>query len=149
MPRREHLSLAEWNAGHDRTRESTYQRALGHLWAEDFDGALFYFRKAVEIEPANARAWYHLAFVEGKTGHGKAKTAYYRKAIELDPGFAPAHYYLGFSLLMNGDHDGAEAEYRKLKDLDPAWATRLKLFMEAAHVDVLEKEPARPAHQFS
>ena len=142
------LPLAAWNSRHDRTREADYSRALSHLWAEDFDGALFYFRQAVEKEPANARAWFHLAFVEGKTGHTKAKLANYRKSIELDPAFAPAHYYLGFSLLMSGDQPGAQAEYRKLKDLDPDWANRLKLFMEAAHVDVLDKPhpPAHPPH---
>lgn len=134
-----HLSLAQWNAAHDPTREADYQRGLGHLWADDFDGALYYFRKATETQPGNARAWYHLAFAEGKLGHGKAKTASYRKAVELDPSFPPAHYYLGFSLLMAGDRDGAVKEYEQLKKLDAGWALRLKLFIDAAHVDILDK----------
>jgi hypothetical protein len=142
------LSIEDWNVKRDRGRESAYQRAMGHLWVEDFDGALFYFRKAVEAEPQNARAWYHLAFAEGKSGHGKAKTACYKKAVDLDPGFAPAHYYLGFSLLLNGDRDGALAEYKKLKVLDEGWALRLRLFLDAAHVDVLEKgSPAEHARR--
>ncbi|HEY3440582.1 MAG TPA: tetratricopeptide repeat protein [Paludibaculum sp.] len=142
-----HVSLAEWNAKNDSTREAYYQRALGHLFIEDFDGALYYFRKATEAEPINARAWYHLAFAEGKNGHGIAKTACYRKAIELDPSFAPAHYYLGFSLIMSGDQKGAVKEYETLRQLDTAWAVRLKLFLDAAHVDVLEKgKPGASAH---
>jgi tetratricopeptide (TPR) repeat protein len=134
-----HLSLAQWNAAHDAAREADYQRGLGHLWADDFEGASYYFRKATESDPANARAWYHLAFAEGKLGHGKAKTAAYRKAVELDPAFPPAHYYLGFSLLMNGDRDGAVKEYEQLKKLDASWALRLKLFLDTAHVDILDK----------
>lgn len=134
-----HVSLKEWNAKNDRIREGSYQRALGHLFIEDFDGALFYFKKATEAEPANARAWYHLAFAEGKNGHGLAKIACYRKAVELDPEFPPAHYYLGFSLLMSGDQKGAVKEYETLRELDTAWAARLKLFLDATHVDVLEK----------
>ncbi|MBI5283250.1 MAG: tetratricopeptide repeat protein [Candidatus Solibacter usitatus] len=137
------VSLAEWNASRSREKEAAYQRGMGHLWVEDFDGALFYFRKAVETQPENGRAWYHLAFAEGKTGHGKAKTACYKKAVELEPGFAPARYYLGFSLLMNGDRDGALVEYKKLKELDESWALRLKLFLDAAHVDVLERGKPR------
>lgn len=134
-----HLSLAQWNAAHDPAREADYQRGLGHLWADDFDGALYYFRKATEVQPDFARAWYHLAFAEGKLGHGKAKTASYRKSVELDPAFPPAHYYLGFSLLMAGDRDGAVKEYQQLKKLDAGWAARLKLFLDAAHVDILDK----------
>ncbi|MBI5084674.1 MAG: tetratricopeptide repeat protein [Acidobacteria bacterium] len=134
-----HVLLSDWNNSRSREKEAAYQRGMGHLWVEDFDGALFYFRKAVESQPENGRAWYHLAFAEGKSGHGKAKTSCYKKAVELDPGFAPAHYYLGFALLMNGDRDGALAEYKKLKELDESWATRLKLFLDAAHVDVLQK----------
>jgi len=138
-----HLELPEWNSGHDAVREAPYQRGMGHLWVEDFDGALFYFTKAVELEPNNPRAWYHLGFAEGKNGHGRAKIACYRKAVELDPNFAAAHYYLGFSLLMGGDRDGAVDEYEKLRKLDESWAVRLKLFLDAAHVDVLEKQAAQ------
>lgn len=134
-----HLTLQQWNAALNPELESDYQRGLGHLWADDFEGAQYYFRKATETRPGHARAWYHLAFAEGKLGHGKAKTAAYRKAVELDPAFPPAHYYLGFSLLMNGDRDGAVQEYRQLKQLDESWALRLKLFLDAAHVDILDK----------
>lgn len=138
-----HLTLKQWNDSIDEVKEAPYQRAMGHLWIEDFDGALFYFRKATEVDPGNARAWYHLAFAEGKNGHSRAKVACYRKAVELDPDFAPAHYYLGFSLLLSGDRNGAVEEYERLKDLDDAWANRLKLFLDAAHVDVLEKGKVR------
>ncbi len=140
------VSLRDWNNSLDPSRGEDYQRGLGHIWAEDFDGAAFYLRKTVESSPTFARAWYHLAFAEGKLGHGKAKTAGYRKAVELDPTFAPARYYLGFSLLMNGDTDGAQEQCRKLAQLDPAWATRLQFFLSAAHVDTLEKGKP-PAHQ--
>lgn len=139
------LSVQDWNRSHDRPKEESYQRAMGYLWMEDFDGALFYFQKAVDQDPRNARAWYHLGFAQGKNGHGKAKLACYRKAVELDPQFPPAHYYLGFSLLIGGDRDGALEEYRKLKDLDEGWASRLKLFLDAAHVDVMEKPEPKAA----
>lgn len=143
------MSVAEWNRSHDATKEEAYQRAMGYLWMEDFDGALFYFQKAVDQDPQNARGWYHLAFAQGKNGHGKAKLACYKKAVELDPQFPPAHYYLGFSLLIGGDRDGAIAEYRKLKELDEGWASRLKLFLDAAHVDVMEKPDPKAAKRIA
>lgn len=131
------ITLAEWNARHDPKEEEPYLRAIGHLWADDFDGALFYFRKSSEISPNNARVWLHLGFVEGKAGAGSRRVDCYRKAIELDPELAEAHYLLGFTLLMRGDHDGAYQELRVLRKLDEGFARRLELFMKSVHVDVL------------
>lgn len=131
------LTLAEWNSLHDEAKEEPYLRAMGHLWADDFDGALFYFRKSAELSPENARVWLHLGFVEGKAGQGSRRVDCYRKAIELDPTLAEAHYLLGFTLLMRGDHDGAYQELRVLRKLDEAFARRLELFMKSVHVDVL------------
>jgi tetratricopeptide (TPR) repeat protein len=141
LPRIAPLPVAEWAAKARPEREEPLLRGLGHTWANDFEGGLFYLRKAVEADPGSAHAWFHLGFVEGKTGHGKTKLECYRKAVELDPSFAPARYYLGFSLLVGGDADGAEAEFKRLAEQNPALAGKLNAFMEAAHVDHVEKDP--------
>jgi tetratricopeptide (TPR) repeat protein len=138
------LSLAEWNAAQDLGGEEDHQRALGHLWAEDFDGARYYFSKAVEARPTHARAWLHLGFVEGKTGHTRRSIECYETAIRHDPTLAPAYYYLGFTLVMAGQGERARALNAKLEKLDPALAQRLRAFIGLSHVDVLEKDPARP-----
>jgi tetratricopeptide (TPR) repeat protein len=137
MSRKLLQTLTEWNARHDSKKEEPYLQALGYLWAEDFDGARFYFGKSAETDPANARVWMHLGFVEGKIGRAANRVDYYRKAIEIDPALAEAHYLLGFSLLMSGDHDGAYQELRTLRKLDPSFAKRLELFMKSVHVDIL------------
>jgi len=142
-----HEPLGDWNRRTAWTREEAYQKGLGYEWVEDFEGALYYFRKAVDEEPANGRAWLHLGFAEGKTGHTKAKMECYRQAVEKEPGYAPAHYYLGFGLLLQGQRDGALAEWEKLRKLDAGWAERLKLFLDAAHVDVLDKGHAHAEHR--
>jgi tetratricopeptide (TPR) repeat protein len=131
-------TLEEWNARHDAGKEEPYVRAIGYLWADEFDGALFYFRKSAEVDPANARVWLHLGFVEGKNGQAARRVDCYRKAIELDPLLVEAHYLLGFSLLMRGDHDGAYQELRILRKLDEGFARRLEVFMKSVHVDVME-----------
>lgn len=132
-----HLTLDEWNSRHDATKEAPYLRAIGHLWADEFSGALFYFRRSSELDPANARVWLHLGFVEGKSGHASRRVDCYRKAIELDPELVEAHYLLGFALLMRGDHDGAYQELRILRKLNESYAKRLEVFMKSVHVDVL------------
>ncbi len=121
--------------------EEEYQRALGHLWAEDFDGARFYFSRAVELRPSDARAWLHLGFIEGKTGRTRRGIECYQNAIRLDPQLAPAYYYLGFALVMAGEGERARQLCRTLEKLDPELGVRLRNFIEISHVDVIEKKP--------
>jgi hypothetical protein len=134
------LSLQEWNARLDVRGEADYQRALGHLWAEDFDGARFYFARAAELRPGHARAWMHLGFVEVKTGRMRRGMECYENAIRLDPQLAPAYYHLGFALGMSGEAERARPLADQLKKLDPALAERLRTFLEISHVDKAEKD---------
>lgn len=136
-----HLDLDAWNRKHDLAREEPYNRGVGHMWADDYDGALYYFRKAAELDPNNARAWLHLGFAEGKNGRGRARIDCYRKAIALDPSLAEAHYFLGVWLLMSGNVEGAEEQLKELKRLESGYAMRLQLFLDAMHVDKIEAKP--------
>lgn len=142
------IDVAEWGRRHDAAREETYQRALGHFWAEDFDGALFYFRQAAARDSANARTWLHIGFAEGKQGRTKEKVACLKRAIELDPKLDTAHFYLGLQHVMSGLHGDAESELEELKGLESPYAPRLENLLRAIHVDRVEKSPkgAKPTH---
>lgn len=136
------LTLAEWNAAQDPRGEPEHQQALGHLWADDFNGARFYFTKAVEANPSHARAWLQLGFVEGKTGRTRRAVECYETAIRLDPKLAPAYYYLGFALVMTGEGGKARSVCEKLEKLDAGLAQRLRAFIDISHVDTVEKDGA-------
>ena len=140
------LTLGQWNAAHSREREATYARALGHLWVDDIEGALFYLRKAVDADPSNARAWLQLGFAQGKAGLGPQRIRSYREAIRLDPTLGAARYLLGINLLMSGDRDGATAQHKALKNLGSPYAERLKSFLDAMHVDELDGGKVRHKH---
>ena len=140
------LTLGQWNAGRSRERETTYARALGHLWVDDIEGASFYLRKAVDSDPANARAWLQLGFAQGKAGFGPQRIRSYQEAIRLDPTLAAARYLLGINLLMSGDRDGATAQHKALKNLGSPYAERLKSFLDALHVDELDGKKIRHKH---
>jgi tetratricopeptide (TPR) repeat protein len=137
--------LADWDRRRKPEADEIYSKALAYVWAQDFDGAAFYWRKAREAEPENARTWYHLAFAEGKTGHSREKTRCFRKAIELQPGFAAAHYDLGIGLALAGDHDGAMNEVKALRLIDEGLSKRLEGFLGVMHTDELpvKKVPVR------
>ena len=88
-------------------------------------------------EPDNARVWYHLAFMEGKTGHSQAKNRCFRRAITLQPDFAEAHYNLGIGLALAGDNAGALQEVKALQTIDEGLARRLEGFLGIEHTDEL------------
>jgi tetratricopeptide (TPR) repeat protein len=134
------LAIADWDRQRKAEADTVYSEALAYMWAGDFEGAAFYWRKASEAEPQNARTWYHLAFAEGKTGHSKEKNRCFRKAIELQPGFAEAHYDLGIGLALAGDRAGALNELKVLKPLNDGLSKRLEGFLGVVHTDEL---PAR------
>lgn len=146
IPRTTRLTLSQWNARHNSGKESIYTRAIGHLYADDIDGALFYLLKAVEAAPANARAWMQLGFAQGKAGQSRQRLDSYRKAIELDPSLDPARYLLGMNLLMSGDRVGALVQHKALKDRKSPYATRLKLFLDSLHVDELKDNHVHHGH---
>jgi hypothetical protein len=138
-------AIADWDRRRNAAADEIYSEALAYMWAGDYEGAAFYWRKAREAEPANARTWYHLAFAEGKTGHSREKTRCFRKAIELQPGFAEAHYDLGIGLALSGDRGGAMNEVKALKLIDAGLSRRLEGFLGVIHTDELPaKKPPVP-----
>ncbi|MFT3893597.1 MAG: tetratricopeptide repeat protein [Anaerolineales bacterium] len=79
------------------------------------------FRKAIELNPENASAYYKLGMVltQDTTRLGEAESAYY-KAIELEPNNAQYIYRLGLLLHENLHRlKDAEAAYRKAITLAP------------------------------
>ncbi len=139
-------TLTQWNEGRSREREATYARALGHLWVDDIEGALFYLRKVVDADPSNARAWLQLGFAQGKAGLGPQRIRSYQEAIRIDPTLSAARYLLGMNLLMTGDRDGAVAQHKALKKLGSPYAERLKQFLDVLHVDELDNKKVRHRH---
>ncbi len=139
------FAIAAWDHQRRPEADEIYSKALAYMWAGDYEGAAFYWRKAREAEPTNPRTWYHLAFAEGKTGHSREKTRCFRKAIELQPDFAAAHYDLGIGLALSGDRDGAMNEVKALRPIDESLARRLEGFLGVMHTDELpvKKVPVR------
>lgn len=113
----------------------SYQRGR-YFWnkrtRDGYRKAVEHFNRAIELDPAYARAYAGLAdatlFLGGDDAAGqhealaKGKAAL-QKAIELDETLAEPHATLGL-LAMNNDRDwaGAEREYRRAIELNPNYA---------------------------
>ncbi|MCF6230849.1 MAG: tetratricopeptide repeat protein [Gammaproteobacteria bacterium] len=115
------------------------------------------FRKAIELDPADALPWVGLANLLGDklNRHDEAEVAY-RKAIELNPANAWPWYGLANLLTEKlNRYDEAEAVFRKAIELDPAFAhpwNNLAILLtkklnrhdeaEAAYRKAIELDPA-------
>jgi tetratricopeptide (TPR) repeat protein len=85
----------------------------------DYAAALTEWRKAVELDPEDGKARYHLAFALDKQGQLDEAVAEYQKAVEFDPNNAAAYSNLAVGLTREGKlEEGIEA-YQKSLELDP------------------------------
>ena len=85
----------------------------------DYADALTEWRKAVELDPQDGRARYHLAFALDKQGQLDEAVGQYQKAVEFDPNNAAAYSNLAVALTREGKlADGIDA-YEKSLALDP------------------------------
>ena len=96
------------------------EAARESLRPEELEAAL---RKAIELDPKDARNWSNLGIVlEGQLGRYEETESAYRKAIELDPKEAAPWYNLG--VLLGGPlrrYEEAEDAYRKAIEVDPKY----------------------------
>lgn len=63
---------------------------------EQYEGAIPYFKKAVEKDPFHAEVFYYLGMCYRETGATEAVDAF-KKAIEINPNYVKAYYDLGIT----------------------------------------------------
>jgi len=104
------------------------------------DKAREFFKKALEIDPENAKAESNLKVVENtlegekqskvmalnqkavKEGAGKnfeKAHEYFNEALEIDPGYAETYNNLAYLYYMEGDMENAEKYFLKTLEIDP------------------------------
>jgi len=82
---------------------------------DQYEGAIPYFKKAVEKNPFHAEAYYYLGFCYKETGATDAVDAF-KKAIEIKPDYVEAYYQLGVTYnRLNMKKEAIEAFKNALK----------------------------------
>ncbi|MCZ7600955.1 MAG: tetratricopeptide repeat protein [Gammaproteobacteria bacterium] len=104
-------------------------RAAVEAWREDLsqlipgararDRAYRSASRAIELDPANGRAWAVLAILQLAEGHHDAAIESARRAVALAPGSARAHLDLALVLAMSGQSADASAAVDTALRLDP------------------------------
>lgn len=92
--------------------------------AEDFDGSLADFNKAIELthDDPNPELFGMRAEVEKKLNNHPAAIHDLTQALELKPDYTAALYLRGQLYEAGGEPDAAEADYSKVIELDPKHA---------------------------
>jgi tetratricopeptide (TPR) repeat protein len=79
-----------------------------------------FFRRALELQPTNTRAYWFLASHYWLTGRPKEAAAAFRKAAEVvPPGSAEAYFWLGEAAWVDGDPRAARENYEKCLSITP------------------------------
>ena len=87
----------------------------------DWTGADAAYRRALELEPANAEVVSGAATLAATLGRFEEAITLHRRAIELDPLRVRAHYYLGLTAYYAGRLEEAEGAFRKALELNPQY----------------------------
>jgi tetratricopeptide (TPR) repeat protein len=97
---------------------------LGALLEEtgNKEGAEQAYRKAVDVEPTYATAWYNLGVLLNETGRKKEAEEAYCKTVEVDKEHAMAFNNLGVLLESTDRKEQAESSYRRAIEIDPKLA---------------------------
>ncbi len=89
---------------------------------KDYQGAIEYFRKAIELDHKYASPWNNMGSAYGYLGNYNKEIECYRKAIELDPKYATPWSNMGYSYACLGDYHKTIECSRKAIELDPKFA---------------------------
>ncbi|UCC22032.1 MAG: sulfatase-like hydrolase/transferase, partial [Planctomycetota bacterium] len=102
---------------------SVAYRNLGTVYFQqgNYDKALAYCSKALQIAPGSANTYYNVGNLYLKLGQLSEALAQYNSALALDPNFSEAHYNLGITLSQMARFDEAVAHYKKALHLKPDW----------------------------
>jgi len=98
---------------------------LGLLYEahEVYEPARACYERVVELDPNQARAWYHLALMQNETGDLASGIVSLERVSRLEPNYAPALWQRGLLLLELGRPDEAESNFleaRRIAPRDPA-----------------------------
>jgi len=96
-----------------------YNRAIVYQDREDWDRAIYYYRRAIENDNTFANAYYNLATVYSRSGDRKLAKESYLQALAIQPDLLNARYNLGLILIELKEYRAAEDHLLKVLDSQP------------------------------
>jgi len=89
---------------------------------KQFDAAIKYYKKALEIKPDYAEAYYNMGIALKDNGDLDAAINSYKKALEIKSDYVGAYFNTGNILKDTGDLEAAIDSYKKALEIKPDYA---------------------------
>ncbi|XP_038596214.1 small glutamine-rich tetratricopeptide repeat-containing protein alpha [Tachyglossus aculeatus] len=86
---------------------------------ENFEAAVSFYAKAIELNPANAVYFCNRAAAYSKLGNYAGAVRDCERAISIDPNYSKAYGRMGLALSSLNKHTEAVVYYKKALELDP------------------------------
>jgi len=96
-----------------------YNRGIAKDEANDFNGAIKEYSKAIELNSKHINAYYNRGLAKEALTDYKGAIRDFNKVIELNPNEQGAYFHLGFSKFNLKDYKGAIENYTIAIKLDP------------------------------
>jgi len=125
--RAERAKLAALTAIHENqsAAASLTEKANQYLTAGDAKAAIANYRKALQLNPHDAKLHYNLSLALDEAGDLAAERKELERAFQSDPSLAVAQNQWGLLALRQGQRAEAEQHFKKALELDPAFAEAL------------------------
>lgn len=96
---------------------AAFQSGVAYYRLDRMEEARLMFRRTIELDPANAEAFFYLANIEGITNGAETALKYYAAAVKLRPELGDAHYNMArLYAEMNRIPDAARAYDRAVRN---------------------------------
>ncbi len=144
----EHISMIEDLKGGIISKDCAIHFFKGgyHSLHNDFQQAITEFRKAIKIDPNQARLYSGLGTVYFSMGEKEKAITEFRKAIQIKPNNINLYIFLGMAYNLSGQFQQAITEFRKAIKIDPNQA-RLYSGLGTVYFSMGEKEKAIDYYQ--
>lgn len=103
--------------GQNDLAKEAFNKGVNAQNRNDFDSAVLYYTKAIELAPKYAPAYYNRGIVFNSQKKYAEAIGDYTKAIELDPKYAKAYNNRGNAFQAIGKKKEAAADFAKAKSL--------------------------------
>ncbi len=88
----------------------------------DYNNALKYYKKVIEIDNSLYQAYFKLGQVEARLKNKRGAIKAFAKSVEVKPDFYQGWYMLGVTKRSGGDDQGALKAFQKATDINPNYA---------------------------
>lgn len=116
------LTALKSDAGKDQEIAQLNDQASQLLGAGNAKGATENYRRAVQLNPHDAKLHYNLSLALDRLGETAAERKELQQAVDLDAKLVPAQNQLGLLALQAGRRDQAETHFKKALEADPTFA---------------------------